>query len=58
VKEDFITENTLRCGLMSRTDGKPEYRLNWSWISGWSPAWAQRKLTGLSLKLLTVLIVV
>lgn len=56
VNDDFITEKTLRWGLMSSTEGKPENRLNWSCSSWWSPASAQRKLTGLSLKLLTVCI--
>ena len=57
VKEDFMMEKTLLWGLMSSTAGKPEKRLNWSCNSWWSPAYAHRKLTGLSLKLFTVSII-
>jgi len=54
VNEDFIIENTLLWGLISRTVGNPEFKLNWSCNYWWSPAWLHIKLTGLSLKLFTV----
>lgn len=40
--------------LISKTAGKPDCKANCSSISGWSLAWAQSTLMGLSLKLLIV----